>query len=112
MTPIRIQRRRIRGFKLPTNTVCVDRSTRYGNPFVVGTYQQHPLEYLGRVLVRDNHHAKVLFAEWLRLTDEGQKVAERARTNLRGKSVACFCAVDDDCHGDVLLEIANREAAA
>jgi hypothetical protein len=28
---------------------------------------------------------------------------------LRGKNLACFCAIDElFCHGDVLLEIANR----
>lgn len=29
----RIQRRRTKGFRLPPNTVCVDRSTKLGNPF-------------------------------------------------------------------------------
>lgn len=107
MKRVRIQRKRTKGFKLPPNTVCVDRSTRYGNPFVVGTYQKHPLKYLGLVLVRDKHHAKVLFKEWLAVTEEGRKVAKRARDELRNKNVACFCGVNDDCHGDVLLKMAN-----
>jgi len=29
----RIQRKRTKGFRLPPNTVCVDRSTKLGNPF-------------------------------------------------------------------------------
>ena len=33
--PIRIQRRRTRGWKMPPNTVYVGRPTRWGNPFHV-----------------------------------------------------------------------------
>jgi hypothetical protein len=29
------------------------------------------------------------------------------RTELGGKSLACFCPLDQPCHADVLLEIAN-----
>jgi hypothetical protein len=31
MSPLRIQRRRVKGYRLPANTVCVDRTTRFGN---------------------------------------------------------------------------------
>jgi hypothetical protein len=27
---------------------------------------------------------------------------------VRGKNVACFCALDQPCHGDVWLDLANR----
>lgn len=56
-----------------------------GVPSVVGTYRQRPLVHLGQVLVRDHHHAKVLFRAWLTVTDEGRKVAARARTKLQGR---------------------------
>jgi hypothetical protein len=29
---------------------------------------------------------------------------------LRGKDLACWCALDQPCHADVLLEIANASA--
>jgi hypothetical protein len=29
--------------------------------------------------------------------------------DLRGKNLACWCPLDQPCHADVLLEIANRE---
>ena len=32
-TPRRIQRKRTKGWRKPPNTVCVDRSTRWGNRF-------------------------------------------------------------------------------
>jgi len=28
---------------------------------------------------------------------------------LRGKNLACYCPLDQPCHADVLLEIANAE---
>ena len=28
--------------------------------------------------------------------------------DLAGKNLACWCALDEPCHADVLLEIANR----
>jgi len=30
------------------------------------------------------------------------------RAELRGKDLACFCPLDQPCHADVLLEIANN----
>lgn len=36
MSPVRIQRRRARGWTMPPNTVYVGRPTEWGNPFVVG----------------------------------------------------------------------------
>ncbi len=32
-----------------------------------------------------------------------------ARRDLRGKNLACFCALDKACHADVLLRLANLE---
>ena len=34
--PVRIQRRRTRGWKLPEGAVCVSRPSRWGNPIKVG----------------------------------------------------------------------------
>ena len=33
---------------------------------------------------------------------------DRAKAALEGKNLACWCAVDQTCHADVLLEIANE----
>lgn len=35
-------------------------------------------------------------------------VQEQIRIHLRGKNLACFCAPDEACHCDVLLELANE----
>lgn len=32
---------------------------------------------------------------------------EMIRSELRGHLLACWCKLDEDCHGDILAEIAN-----
>ena len=88
MKPQRIQRKRIKGWKMPENTVSVTRPGKWGNPF---TYANS-----GRV------HPVMRFAcEVAPLLDV---------TPLRGKNLACYCAPGSWCHADVLLELANRDA--
>lgn len=35
---------------------------------------------------------------------------DEIRAELRGHDLACWCPLDQPCHADVLLEIANQEA--
>lgn len=35
-------------------------------------------------------------------------MAEEIKRELRGKDLMCFCPLDQACHVDVLLEIANQ----
>lgn len=37
---------------------------------------------------------------------------EEIRKELAGKNLACFCAVSEPCHADVLLELANPTQSA
>lgn len=95
--PIRIQRKRTKGWRLPDNTVIVDRTSIFGNPFVVGESG-----------VPDRETAVARYRQWL---IEGRAI-ERHRIlanlhQLRGKNLACWCPLDQACHGDVLLEMAN-----
>jgi hypothetical protein len=102
--PVRIQRRRAKGWKMPPNTVYVGRPTKWGNPFAVGeTVHKGPM-YSGRdEIVRDTDHAARLYREWL----FNQRSARELLLPLRGKNLACWCPLDQPCHADVLLEIAN-----
>ena len=95
--PIRIQRKRTKGFKLPPNTVCVPRGTKWGNPFKIG------MDGIGT-----NQDAVEAYKLWLNHTIEGQTVLIFAQRDLKGKNLACFCSLDGVCHADVLLEFANR----
>lgn len=106
--PRRVQRKRTKGWRLPENTVCVDRSSRYGNPFVVGETRLHPLSHLGQIHVRNHHHAVVLFDNWLNTTEEGRALLVRATEELRGKNLACFCSLGVPCHADIWLVRVNK----
>lgn len=87
MMPQRIQRSRKNGWRMPPNTVNVTRPGRWGNPF---TYANS-----GTV-----HPAMRFACEVAPLLDV---------TPLRGKDLACWCKVGAWCHGDILLEMANRK---
>lgn len=113
MTPVRVQRSRKAGSKLPPNTVCVTRGPgmKFGNPFTVKQAIEAGYKtYTAEQLVRD-------FRAWLLLSHEVWTGPESERTRalmlkhlpeLRGKNLACFCPLDQPCHADVLLELANR----
>jgi hypothetical protein len=91
--PRRYQRSRRKGAHLPPGVVVVTRPTKWGNP--------HPLS-LGRAeSVR--RYRDDLLAGRLAVT-----AADVVR-ELGGRDLACYCPLDEPCHADVLLEIANRQ---
>lgn len=106
MKPQRIQLRRSKGWRLPENTVKVDRSTPWGNPFITGTdgTQAQCVELYRHLL------AGLLC---LSKGDLDRQSAAHAHVRdhlqeLRGKNLACWCPLEAPCHANVLLEIANR----
>ena len=99
--PKRVQRRRTKGWRMPPNTVYVGRPTKWGNPFKVGE------------IAADKETAVQAFR--LLLTQPGStRVAyptlEEIKSELSGKDLACFCSLDEPCHADILLELANQES--
>lgn len=94
--PERIQLRRTKGWRMPPGAVKVDRTTPFGNPYQAGQDGDGNRAYLVR-----------LFENYLGRPGDGERLAERARAELRGKHLACWCALDGPCHADVLLAIAN-----
>ena len=112
--PVRIQRRRTRGWKMPPNTVSVTRPGEWGNPFRVGGYYRVNagafawLEAIEEIAKQDPRFFKVETNE--QAVELFRKYAEpRAQKfkTLRGKNLACWCPLDQPCHADVLLELAN-----
>jgi hypothetical protein len=98
--PMRIQRKRTRGWKMPANAVYVGRPTRWGNPFAVDSLR-------GILSVT---RAVEAFESMLRESERDQyPVDADIREGLRGKDLACWCRLDQRCHADTLLEIANSE---
>ncbi len=85
--PCRIQRKRTKGFRLQDASpnglpvVYVGRPTKWGNPYTgtaIGDF---------RVWAINSLHTDL--------------------HELRGKNLACWCPLDQPCHADVLLELAN-----
>lgn len=93
-TPRRYQRSRARGMRIPQGAVCVDRSTRWGNPYRVGP---------------DGPRDEVIEKYRAHLRAHPRLVAE-IRAELAGRHVACYCRLDEPCHGDVILRVAAGEA--
>ena len=91
MTPQRIQLRRLKGWRMPPNTVKVDRTTRYGNSFIMAHEGTRDL-----AIASFREQAQAQMAE-----------CPLFYAPLRGKNLACWCRLDQPCHADVLLEIAN-----
>ncbi len=105
MEPRRIQLKRTKGWRIPENTIKVDRSTQWGNPFRVGEEHVHPVRKLA-ILIDDKECAVQTFRAYLSTT-LGKQLAAKARLELRGRNLACWCKEGDLCHADVLLLAAN-----
>jgi hypothetical protein len=49
-----------------------------------------------------------MFREWIAGSDPAAVKMRNEIGELRGKDLLCFCPAGGICHGDVLLEMANR----
>ena len=110
VTPQRIRLRRTRGWRMPDNTIKVDRTTVWGNPFIVGKPMNPKMSAKWGFVVtgyhaRDPFDAVQHFEIALRL-HPGAIAAVRQR--LAGKQLACWCKPQDPCHADVLIKVANE----
>ena len=107
--PRRVQLRRARGWRMPANTLKVDRTTRFGNPFKP--------EKCGSQANAIACHRAWLLGDAARLAALGGRAPGAAkpptlaeiRRELRGRNLACWCRPGTPCHADTLLELANSE---
>ena len=76
---------------IPAGAVYIGRPSKWGNPFVIG---------------KDGSRGEVITKYRAHLLRNTQLMA--ALPELRGKDLVCWCA-PCACHGDVLLELANKE---
>jgi hypothetical protein len=110
--PMRVQLSRRRGWRMPGNTVKVDRSNRtYGNHIRILSGVVSAQEAVSRY-GDFCHHA--LNSAW----------RAKARADLAGRNIACWCALCPEhkagrplgvtcdvcapCHTDVLLPLVNK----
>lgn len=106
---------------MPENTVSVARPGRWGNPYPVplierqiavamyrdlmsGFFSPAPLDGLAE---RDFHAVYAAKETWRKRFGYGVYPMLEAKRLLRGKNLACWCPLDQPCHADVLLELAN-----
>jgi hypothetical protein len=97
---------------MPPNTVKVDRTTPWGNPFttvrcdegweVEDTTGNSQILVIFETRVQAVEASLAAFREHVKALD---------LEPLRGLNLACWCKPGDPCHADVLLEIANRPTA-
>lgn len=106
--PKRIQRKRTKGWRMPDGAVYVGRPTRWGNPWRIGVHlcAGHGRDYV-QIPVTTRSEAVKFFADTLSIMPRNYPSNEEVRAELRGRDLVCWCALDQPCHADVLLEMAN-----
>ncbi len=115
----RIQRKRTKGWRMPEGAIYVGRPGKFGNPFAP--------KIIPGWATMSREDAVEDFVTWLNQPREGlffwrnvdggfrsveESQAARARledglSELRGHDLACWCPLNQPCHADVLLELAN-----
>ena len=112
--PKRIQRKRTKGWKMPVHAVYVGRPTRWGNPYVAwmdDDYGWFVMDDGIQIERADSKaEARAFAAQFHRedLLANGLAVSQGLVVlELAGKDLACWCPLDQPCHADVLLELAN-----
>ncbi len=114
--PVGIQRKRTKGWRMPENTVSVCRPGVLGNPFTkeAAIESGNATEETWRQVVVD------CFDDWLQGkssgrgwwwagedSDKRRKAILECLPALRGKHLACWCGLDQPCHRNVYLRLAN-----
>lgn len=84
----------------PADAVYIGRGSPWANP-----WSHLPSKYPDVTLVSSREEACRLFKEAVLANPEN--IAE-IKKHLKGKDLVCFCA-PKQCHGDILLKIANEE---
>lgn len=105
--PKRIQLKRTKGWRMPSNAVKVDRSTRWGNNAAkIGDDISYYTAGCTRATAADVVDLFERFEVAESLADPAG--FEKWIAPLRGKDLACWCPLDQPCHADVLLRLANE----
>lgn len=106
--PKRIQFQRKKGFRLPENCVRVSRPSRWGNPYKIGDKKEYRTAS-GAVLVDRLMTRDEVLREFENCLQDNLRRDNTILEPLRGKDLACFCRLQDDCHADILLKYANAD---
>jgi hypothetical protein len=108
-SPRRVQLSRKAGWTKPTNTTVVSRPSKWGNQYKLGGFVPGigTLEKMSDVVEAYRQNIEARLAEE---TPAGAMLRLDMEINLKGKNLACWCALDQPCHADVLLRLANEKS--
>lgn len=93
---------------MPAGVVYVGRPTRWGNPYDLGA-ERFELPDGSTVTFPGGASAQQvvdLYRRWAAVD------AALVRAELAGRDLACWCPLDQACHADVLLQLANTLSCA
>ena len=110
--PVRIQRQRTKGWRMPPTAVYVGRPTKWGNPFRCGPHGR--AMSLAEKVAKFRDHIEQgggFYSPGDEHVGKPKVTVDDIRRELRGKDLACWCSLDQPCHADVLLELANAPEA-
>ena len=80
-------------YKKDKYDVLIDRTTPWGNPFVIGV---------------DGNRSEVI-TKYMQYLAENPELYERAKVELKDKVLGCWCK-PQPCHGDILAALVNEES--
>lgn len=116
--PERIQRKRVKGWRMPPNTLYCGRGSKYGNMHKVER-EGHIFKVFDPKYFEGNYRyfleKKYAHACAVRLyqedMDEYLKINPQYFDDLKGyEYLACFCALGLPCHVDVLIRWLTKDA--
>lgn len=99
---------------MPEGAVYVGRPTKWGNPYQATQYEEgstiaYTVTGPGLLVHSTFEQMRTAIAYAVMLFGLKLHVERPDLSELRGKDLACWCPLDQPCHADVLLEMANRE---
>lgn len=114
--PKRIRLSRKKGWRKPDNTIVVSRPSKWGNPFKVVKWPGNRWRILNTF---NGYHCGRAYNEKRKAVERSVQMYENSflfsdekrkllREELAGKDLACWCKLDEPCHADVLLRLANN----
>ncbi len=113
--PERIQLRRTAGWRMPANTVVVARPSLLGNPWPAWRFDHAQAVAMHEIWLREpNAEALGYGGDLAGLLNALRDAVLQELPRLRGKNLACWCALPapgqrDCCHAATLLRLANAD---
>ena len=123
--PVRLTLARKKGYRLQDASLAanglpavkVDRTTRWGNPFLVESMgREKAIDAFRRLVtgemsdaeIRENSGVGPGWEDRMMDLKRVRAVVRAGLPQLRGNNLACWCKPDEACHADVLLDLANK----